>query len=90
MGLGVNIFGGPTPVKSGYNEIYYWPMQILYLFQFYILIYYKNIGTKSYIFQYIYIDNHRWQFLRSIVKESSIKINILKKVPCYVIIGCKS
>ena len=50
MGLGVNIFGGPTPVKSGYNEIYYWPMQILYLFQFYILIYYKNIGTKSYIF----------------------------------------
>ena len=51
MGLGVNIFGGPTPVKSGYIEIYYWPMEILYLFQFYILIYYKNIGTKSYIFQ---------------------------------------
>ena len=51
----------------------------LYLFHFYILIYYKNIGTKSSIFQYIYIDHHRWLLLRSIINESSIKITIPKK-----------
>ena len=45
---------------------------------------------KSSISQYIYIDHHRWQFLRSIIKESSIKIIILKKVACYVIIDCNS
>ena len=65
-------------------------MEILYLFHFYILIYYKNISMKSSISQYIYIDHHRWQFLRSIIKESSIKIIILKKVACYVIIDCNS
>ena len=65
-------------------------MEILYLFHFYILIYYKNISMKSSISQYIYIDHHRWQLLRSIIKESGIKIINLKKVACYVIIDCNS
>ena len=37
-------------------------MEILYLFHFYVLIYYKNISINLSILQYIYVDHHRWHY----------------------------
>ena len=55
-------------------------MEILYLFHYYI----TRILAQN------HLDHHRWQLLGSIINKSSIKISILKKVACYVIIDCKS
>ena len=53
----------------------YWNILLTYGHLVFIsLLYFKNIGTKLSIFQYICIDHHRWQLLRSIINESSIKL----------------
>ena len=67
-------------LESPSEKWIYWNLLLTYgNLEFVSLSYYKNINNKSSIFQNIYICHHRWQLLRSIINESSIKITIPKR-----------
>ena len=60
---------GPTiyffiPFPIVHDSMWNFWVQLVF-FCFYILIYYENFCTQSYILQYIYIGHHKWHYVAS-------------------------